>query len=49
MSMHDRVPGKSMWMTAGELRAIIADVPEDVPVAIRVSPNGYDAVSSRPG
>jgi hypothetical protein len=34
-----------MSMTAGELRAIIADVPEDLPVAIRVSPNGYDAVA----
>jgi hypothetical protein len=31
-------------MTAGELRAIIADIPDDITVAVRVSPNGYDAV-----
>jgi hypothetical protein len=35
-----------MSMTAAELRAMIADVPDDVPVAIRVSPNGYDAVDA---
>ena len=33
-------------MTTGELRAMISDVPDGVPVAIRVSPNGYDAVDA---
>jgi hypothetical protein len=36
----------SRAMTTGELRALIADVPDDVPVALRVAQNGCDALAT---
>jgi hypothetical protein len=33
-------------MTTGELRAVIADIPDDVPVAIRVARHGCDALAT---